>query len=80
MAMMGRIGTAVAVIVLEKAPQLAAEHALRADQNALFFVAPFLAKTRSWKPASSIWFSWTEWLLIDNILAIGAAKPTALYA
>jgi hypothetical protein len=57
MAMMGRIGTAVAVIVLEKVPQLAAEYTLSSDQNALFFVAPFLANTRSIKPASSMRFS-----------------------
>jgi hypothetical protein len=64
MAIMGRIGTAAAVIVLEKAPQPVAENPLSADQNALFFVAPFLANTRSVKPASSIPFSWEEWLLM----------------
>jgi hypothetical protein len=60
MAMMGRIGTAAAVIVLEKAPQLAADNPLSADQNALFFVAPLLVNTILIKPASSIWCSWVE--------------------
>jgi len=59
MATMGRIGTAVAVIVLEYTPQLAAGYALSADQNAEFFV---FANTRSMKPASSIRFSWAAWL------------------
>jgi hypothetical protein len=60
--MMGRIGTAAAVIALEKAPRLMAEDPLSADQNALFFVAPPLVNTRSLKPASSIWCSWVELL------------------
>jgi hypothetical protein len=64
MAMMGRIGTAAAAVVLEKAPQLVAENPLSADQNALFFAAPFLANTRSVKPASPFPFSWEEWLLM----------------